>query len=660
LSDKETCTVIFQPSGRRGEVEKGQTVLQAGRDLGVDIEAICGEKRTCGKCKVRVEDGFFERYGVTSSMENVSAWRPVEEKFINGERREEGYRLSCTAKVEGDLVVFVPEESRSAGQVVRKAVTDRLIEVSPSVHTYYVEMESPTLHDPLGDYERVCAALKEQHGLDRPELDYRVLLGMPKTLRDAEWKVSVSIWTGGSAAEIIRVQPGKVDQSIGLAVDVGTTTVAAYLCDLGTGEVLGTDSMMNPQVSYGEDVMSRITYTMSHDDGIKKLQDVIIEGINTIAARVTEAAGCKPDDILDMAVVFNTAMHHCFLGIDPEPLGLSPYAPALHHSINVKARDLKIDFAPGAYVFVLPNEAGFVGADNVGVLIAEEPYNKDDRCLIIDIGTNGELIMGNKDELISSSCATGPALEGAHIRFGMRAAPGAIERIYVNPETKEPRYKVIGKEEWSDEMDPETIGTKGICGSGIIDGVAEIFKAGIIDKTGRFVKEQETERVRKGEDGAEYVIAWANETSIGRDVTITIKDVRSVQLAKGALYAGAKIMMQKLGYEKLDRVVLAGAFGSFIDREEALVIGMYPDVELTKAYAVGNAAGDGARMALLDRNKRIEADEWARKVEYIELSVEGNFEKEFMMAMHLPHMKDKFPELAAALSGENLDDLAKA
>ncbi|GAB4256575.1 MAG: ASKHA domain-containing protein [Thermoleophilia bacterium] len=659
MSEKKMHTVIFQPSGRRGQVEEGKSILQASRELGVEIEAICGEKRTCGKCKVRIEDGFFERYGVESSRNHVSEWRPVEAKFFTEERREQGYRLACVSKIHGDLVVFVPEEARAGGQVVRKAVTDRKINVNPSVRTYYIEMEPPTLHDPLGDYERVCNALKEQHGLDAPLLDYKVLLGMPDTLRAAGWKVSVSIWFGGAAPEIVRIAPGKVDRSIGLAVDVGTTSVAAYLCDLTTGEVLNYDSMMNPQVPYGEDVMSRITYAMSHEDGIHKLQDAIIEGINTIASRITEAVGFTHEDILELAIVFNTAMHHCFLGIYPEHLGLAPYAPALHHSINIKARDLGLKFCPGANVFVLPNEAGFVGADNVGVLIAEEPYNKDDRALIIDIGTNGELIMGNKEKLISSSCATGPALEGAHIKFGMRAAPGAIEKIYINPETKEPRYKVIGKDKWSDEMDPETIGTKGICGSGIIDAVAELFKAGIIDKTGKFVKNQEHPRIRRGDDGDEYVLAWANETSIGRDVTITIKDVRAVQLAKGALYAGAKIMMQKLGYDTLDRVVLAGAFGSFIDREESLVIGMFPDVPVTKAYAVGNAAGDGARMALLDADKRKEADEWARKVEYIELSVEPAFEKEFMMAMHLPHMKDKFPNLKTLLEEEGLGDLIK-
>jgi uncharacterized 2Fe-2S/4Fe-4S cluster protein (DUF4445 family) len=353
-------------------------------------------------------------------------------------------------------------------------------------------------------------------------------------------------------------------------------------------------------------------------------------------------------------------MHHCFLGIYPEHLGLAPYAPALHHSLDVKARDMGLDIAPGAHVFVLPNEAGFVGADNVGVLIAEEPWTKDDRQLIIDIGTNGELIMGNKERLISSSCATGPAFEGAQIHFGMRAAPGAIEKIYINPETKEPRYRVIGKEKWKDELEPEEIGTKGICGSGIIDAVAELFKAGIIDKTGKFLRDLDTPRVRKGEQGDEFVLAWANETSIGRDVSITIKDVRAVQLAKGAMYAGSKIMMQKLGFESLDRVVLAGAFGSYVDREECLAIGMFPDVPIEKAYAVGNAAGDGARMALLDANKRKEADYWARQVTYVELSVEPTFEREFMMAMHLPHMKDKFPNLKAVLKEEGLGELVQA
>jgi uncharacterized 2Fe-2S/4Fe-4S cluster protein (DUF4445 family) len=659
LSDGKQHMVIFQPSGRRGRIADGKSILEASRELGVEIEAICGEKRTCGKCKVRIEDGLFEKFGVVSSPDHVSATKPVEDKFFTPERKAEGYRLACLAEIHGDLVVFVPEEARVGGQIVRKAVTDRKIDVDPSVRTYYVEMTPPTLHDPLGDYERLCDALKEQHGIEMPLLDYKVLLHLADTVRAAAWKVSVSIWSGGAAPEIVRVVPGRVERNIGLAVDVGTTSVAAYLCDLETGEVLGYDSMMNPQVPYGEDVMSRITYSMTHDDGIEKLRGAIVEGVNTLAARVAGAAGFSHEDILELAIVFNTAMHHCFLGLNPEFIGLAPYAPALHHSINIKARDLGLEFCPGANVFVMPNEAGFVGADNVGVLIAEEPWKREDRQLIIDIGTNGELIMGNKDRLVSSSCATGPAFEGAQIKFGMRAAPGAIEKIYINPETKEPRYRVIGKDAWSDEMAPADIGAKGICGSGIIDGVAELFKAGVIEKSGRFRKDVVSRRVRKGENGDEYVVAWAEETSVGRDITMTIGDVRAVQLAKGAMYAGAKIMMGKLGYEALDRVVLAGAFGSFVDREESLVIGMFPDVPVERVHAVGNAAGDGARMALLDANKRREADYWARKIEYLELSIEPTFQRDFSAAMHIPHMKDEFACLATVLAGEGLSGLVE-
>jgi uncharacterized 2Fe-2S/4Fe-4S cluster protein (DUF4445 family) len=659
LSDGKQHMVIFQPSGSRGRIADGKTILEASRELGVEIEAICGEKRTCGKCKVRIEDGLFEKYGVVSSLAHVSAAKAVEDKYFTPERKAEGYRLACTAEIHGDLVVFVPEEARVGGQIVRKAVTDRKIDVNPSVRTYYVEMTRPTLHDPLGDYERLCDALEEQHGVARPLLDYGVLLHLADTVRSAGWKVSVSVWSGGAAPEIVRVVSGRVERSIGLAVDVGTTSVAAYLCDLETGEVLGYDSMMNPQVPYGEDVMSRITYSMTHDDGIEKLRSTIVEGVNTLADRVATAAGFSHEDILELAIVFNTAMHHCFLGLNPEYIGLAPYAPALHHSINIKARDLGLAFCPGANVFVMPNEAGFVGADNVGVLIAEEPWKSDERQLIIDIGTNGELIMGNKDRLVSSSCATGPAFEGAQIKFGMRAAPGAIEKIYINPETKEPRYRVIGKDAWSDEMSPAEVGAKGICGSGIIDGVAELFKAGVIEKSGRFRKDVVSPRVRKGENGDEYVVAWAEETSVGRDITMTIGDVRAVQLAKGAMYAGAKIMMGKLGYDALDRVVLAGAFGSFVDREESLVIGMFPDVPVERVHAVGNAAGDGARMALLDAKKRQEADYWARKIEYLELSIEPTFQRDFSAAMHIPHMKDEFACLATVLAGEGLSGLVE-
>lgn len=632
--------VVFQPSGRRGYINEGVTIKQASQELGVEIEGICGEKATCGKCKVRVEEGFFAKYGVESRGDNLSPLNEAEKKLLTLQQQEDGYRLSCQARIHGDVVVFVPEESRLGKQIVRKAAREIAIELRPSVRKYYVEITPPTLDDALGCWERLQAELDKSFALSGLVIDYQVLRGLQTVMRRDNWKVTVSVWMGG---EVVNVEPGLVEKGYGLAVDVGTTTVAVYLCDLDTGKVVATNSMMNPQVAYGEDVMSRISYSMSRKDGLEIMNQAIIKGINQLAGRAAAAAGIKRSAIIDMTVVGNTCMHHIFLNIDPQYIGRAPFSPALHHSKDVKARDLGIRISPGSYIQILPIEAGFVGADNVGVLIAEEPYNQDDMLLVIDIGTNGELILGNRDKLVSSSCATGPAFEGAEIKFGMRAAPGSIERIKIDPDTKEVRFKVIGKEDWNTDLDD--VGAKGICGSGIIDAVAQLLMAGIIDRTGRFKTGLDTSRLRVGEDGPEFVIAWADETSIGRDIVLCQRDVRNIQLAKGAMYAGVKIMMRHLGVKKVDKIILAGAFGSYIDKESAAVIGLFPDCAPGNIYAVGNAAGDGARIALLNVDKRMEADEVARKVEYIELTVEPDFQKVFTQAMWFPHMKDSFPHL---------------
>ncbi len=641
--------VIFQPSGRRGEVQSGTTLLDAARQLGVDIESICGGKGTCGKCKVRIEEGYFEKDALESRMSHLSPLLDVERKFI---KPEDGpnIRLACKAEIYGDVKIFVPEKSRAGKQVVRKAARELSIPVNPAVKKYFVEFEPPTLHDLTeGDAERLFRKLKEDYGLSGLQIDYPVLKELQDIMRRGEWKITVSVWMN---REIIKVEPGFVEASYGIAVDIGTTTVVGYLCDLNTGKVINTESMMNPQVPYGEDVMSRITYAMTNPEGLKIMQKAIIDGLNEIIEKVSADLRVDGRDgghaIVDMTVVFNTAMHHIFLGFNPEYIGRSPFIPAVQHSLNIKARDLGIKINPSSYIHVLPIEAGFVGADNVGVLIAEEPYNMDEIVLIIDIGTNGELLLGNKKKVCSTSCATGPAFEGAQIKFGMRAAPGAIEKVRIDPVTKEPEYRVIGKADWHTHI--EKIDAKGICGSGIIDAVAEIFKAGIIDKTGRFNMNLNTPRIRRGTDGMpEYVIAWANETSIGMDITITQSDVRAVQLAKAALYAGAKLLMKRMGIERVDKVILAGAFGSYIDKESALTLGMFPDCDINNVYAVGNAAGDGARMALLNVSKRQEADEKARWVEFVEIAVEPEFQKEFMQAMHIPHMKDPFPNLKSLL-----------
>jgi len=632
--------VIFQPSGSRGYVEDGTTIVDASRRLGVELESVCGGQATCGKCKVRIEEGFFERFGIESSMGHLSPIEEREKKFFEKHTELKGYRLSCVTEIRGDVLVFVPEESRKGKQVVRKEATERDIDVNPAVRKYYVELVPATLEDTTGDWERLTEALQEKHGITGLTIDYLALLSLQGTVRKGDWKVTVSVWMG---KEVIAVDPGCVEESYGVAVDVGTTTVAAYLCELSSGKLLASDSMMNPQVTYGEDVMSRITYAMTQKGGLKKMNDAIISGLNRLAGQVAVQAGIKRRDIVDWTIVGNTAMHHIYMNIYPEYIGKAPFPPALHASMDVKARDMGLKISPGAYAHALPIEAGFVGADNVGVLIAEEPYNRDDLMLIIDIGTNGELVLGNREKLISSSCATGPAFEGAHIKYGMRAAPGAIEKVQIDPETKEPRYKVIGKDQWSDEL--KEMGARGICGSGIIDVVAQMYVAGVILKTGRMNIELDHPRMREGEDGWEYVLAWADETAIGQDIAIQQGDIRAVQLAKGAMYAAAKLMMRRLGIDKLDRVILAGAFGSYIDSTQAMIMGLFPDCDLEKVYAVGNAAGDGARIALLNVKKREEANVYARKVEYVELTVEKDFEKQFAQAMYFPHMKDKFPHL---------------
>ncbi len=633
--------VVFQPSGRRGEFDAGTTLMDAARSLGVDIETICGTKHTCGQCKVQVQEGEFAREGITSSMDHVSPLNPDEVKFLK-RVKEPNMRLACVAEVQGDVVVFIPERSRAGRQVVRKAAKELTVDIDPAVKKYYVELIPPTLHDTLGDAERLLDALRDVYGLDKLVIDSNVLREMSKLLRAGEWKVTVSVWRG---TDVQRIEPGFVDEIYGIAVDVGTTTVAAYLTDLKTARVLATESMMNPQVRYGEDVMSRIAYTLEKEDGRELLFGTIRDGLNQIFMNLATQQHLAKEDISEVVLVGNTAMHHLFLNLDVDYLGKAPFPPVIHHSVNVKARDLGFTaLHPATNIHVLPNEAGFVGADNVGVLLAEEPYNQDENLLIIDIGTNGEIIMGNREKLISSSCATGPAFEGAHIKFGMRAAPGAIEKVHISQGGGDVTCQLIASSNRK-----EVLKAKGICGSGIIDAIAEMFRAGVLLRSGRFAKDLTTPRLRNGPDGPEYVLMWADETDLGVDITIVQADVRALQLAKGAMYSACKLMMNRLGITQVDRVILAGAFGSYIDKVQALTIGLFPDCPLEKVYAVGNAAGDGARIALVNAAKRDEADRVAREVEYVELTVEADFERAFMEAMHFPHMKDKFPNLEAAL-----------
>jgi uncharacterized 2Fe-2S/4Fe-4S cluster protein (DUF4445 family) len=510
-------------------------------------------------------------------------------------------------------------------------------------------------------------------------IDYQCLRTLSKTLREAKWQATVSVWND---KEVIQVQPGYHEDSYGAAVDIGSTTVALYLCNLRTGEILAAESEMNPQIVYGEDVMSRIQYTIENPEGLEKLHKAIIATLNKLLKQAVKTANMslrvaqgapkqshdneeiasgtsvprndiKIDDILEMVLVGNSTMHHLVLHLPPKDLGLAPFVPAIHESVDVKARELGLQINPSGNIHVLPTIASFVGADTSGMILAEEPHKQDENWLLIDVGTNAELVFGNRKRLVCTSTPTGPALEGAHVEYGMRAAPGAIERVHIDEKTLEPKYKIVGEENWNEGK------AKGICGSAIIDAVAELFRAEIVDSRGRFRKELKSNRVREGEAGWEYVITWAEETSIGRDIPITQQDVRQIQLAKAALFVAARTLLKRSNLQSPDKIILAGGFGSYIDKEKAMLIGLIPDCALENVYAVGNAAGDGARIALLNIEKRNEIDSVTRKVERFELPTDPEFQNQFMMATSFPHMSEPFEHIAHLIPHRKADPMAK-
>lgn len=668
-------TVILQPSGRRGQVDEGTSVRAAARELGVEIESICAENATCGKCMVLVEEGRFEKYNIDSKRDHLSPMSAEERAYLMRRPKllkDKGWeigqvRLSCQCKVLGDVLINVPEESRGNKQIVRKSASERAIEIKPSIRKYYVSLSPPNLERPIADWERLAKGLETSIGLVRRgeenlprwfdlTIDYQCLRTLSSTLREAKWNVTVSVWQD---KEVIEVQPGYVEDSYGAAVDIGSTTVALYLCNLRTGELLAAESEMNPQIVYGEDVMSRIQYAIEHQDGLQKLHKAVIATLNKLLKQAAKTAQIQTDEILEMVLVGNSTMHHLLLNLHPKHLGLSPFVPAIHSSLDVKARELELQINPSGNIHVLPTIASFVGADTSAMILAEEPHKQDENWLLIDVGTNAELILGNRKRLVCTSTPTGPALEGAHVEYGMRAAPGAIERVQIDEKTLEPKYKVIGVDGWNTDHGEFKGHVKGICGSAIIDSVAELFRVGIVDSRGKFKKNLISNRVRQGENGWEYVVAWAEETSIGRDIPMTQQDVRQIQLAKAALFVAARTLLKRSGLQSPDKIILAGGFGSYIDKEKAMLIGLIPDCELDKVYAVGNAAGDGARIALLNVEKRNEIDSVTRRVERFELPTDPEFQNQFMLATSFPHMSEPFEHISHLIPDRVPDPMAK-
>lgn len=655
----DDALVVFSPSGRRGRFPVGTPVLQAARALGVDIDSVCGGRGLCGRCQVLLSEGEFPKYGVDSRSDHLTGFSETEESYeAQVGKLRVGRRLSCSVKVLGDVVIDVPPDSQVHKQIVRKDAGAYDIELDPVVRMYYTEVQEPSMHDPSGDLRRLLEALEFEWRLDDIQrCDLRVLQDLQPALRKGdEWAVSVAVHNGN---EIIAVWPEFFDSVYGLAVDIGSTTVAAHLCDLSSGQVLASAGVMNPQIRFGEDLMSRVSYVMMNPGGEVDLTRVVREALNDLVAQVCDDAGVDRHNVMDVTFVGNPVMHHLLLGINPFELGGAPFALATDNSVTLWASELELELHKNARAYVLPCIAGHVGADTAGVVLSEKPYLRDEMTLLVDVGTNAEIVLGNRKRLMACSSPTGPAFEGAQISSGQRAANGAVERVRIDPQTLEPKFKVIGCDLWSDEegFDAATaeVGVNGICGSGIIEAIAEMYLAGIINQDG-VIDGRLTERSDRivAEGRTWSYILYRGENTIG----VTQNDVRSIQLAKAALYAGIRLLMDRMRVEEIERIRLAGAFGNHIDVKYAMVLGLIPDCDLANVNSAGNAAGIGARIALLDRKARGEIEETVRQIEKVETAIEPKFQEHFVEAMAIPHKTAPFPNLRQAVDLPAVDHSA--
>ena len=637
--------VVFTPSGKRGSFPIGTSVLQVARELGVDLDSVCGGRGLCGRCQVLCPEGEFPKHNIVASSDHLSESTRVEARYqrIHGDFAD-GRRLGCQATVQGDLVVDVPPDSQVHKQVIRKALEHANMAVNPAVRLYVVDVQEPDMHDPSGDMRRLKLALRQEWQLKDLYAPLPLLKGIQTALRQGQWQVTVAIHED---REILAVWPGFRDKVYGLAIDVGSTTIAGHLVELGSGKVLASSGAMNPQIRFGEDLMSRVSYVMMNPGGDVQMTEAVIHAINELIDDVSNQAEITREDILDISFVANPVMHHLLIGVDPIELGGAPFALVSDEALTLDASSLGVKAHPQAKAYLLPCVAGHVGADTAGVVLSEQPQALDELTLLVDVGTNAEIVLGNKEQMLACSSPTGPAFEGAQISGGQRAAPGAIERVRIDRDTLEPRFSVIGSECWSDDpqfaADTATTGVTGICGSGIIEIVAEMFLAGIIDSDGVIQGNlaARSPRICSNDRTFSYLLYEGDVT-----ICITQNDVRQIQLAKAALYAGVRLLMDRMGVDSVDRIRLAGAFGSHIDVKYAMVIGLIPDCDLSHVSSAGNAAGNGALMALLDRNARQDIEQSVRQIGKVETAVEPDFQQHFVEAMAFPHKTAQFTKLA--------------
>ncbi|NDV00813.1 ASKHA domain-containing protein [Pseudoroseicyclus tamaricis] len=656
--------VVFMPSGKRGRVPAGTKVLAAARQLGVDLDSVCGGRGICSKCQVSPSFGDFPKLGLTAREGALSGINAVEERYDRVRGLKPGRRLGCQAEVQGDMVIDVPPESQVHRQVVRKAADARAIVMDPATKLAYVEVPEPDMHEPSGDFQRLVEALQREWGVERVTAPLPLMARLQPALRKGGWAVTVALHKGhrDEAHRILDIWPGFYEGRLyGLAIDLGSTTIAAHLTDLRDGSVKASVGVMNPQIRFGEDLMSRVSYSMMNEGGAAEMTRVVRAALSELAASLAEEAGITPRDILEAVIVCNPVMHHLLLGIDPVELGQAPFALATSESLSLDAAELGLTgMAEAARLFLLPCIAGHVGADAAGVALAERPDRAEELTLIVDVGTNAEILLGDKDGVLACSSPTGPAFEGAQISSGQRAAPGAIERVEIDAQTKEPRFKVIGCDLWSDDPGfTEAVaatGVTGICGSGIIEAVAEMRMAGLLDARGLIGSAEATGTARSEPQGRTHgYLIHDGSAEGGARVLVTQGDIRAIQLAKSALYAGARLLMDERGVEKVDKVVLAGAFGAHISPKHAMVLGMIPDAPLEKVTSAGNAAGTGARIALCNVSARAEIEALARKIVKVETAIAPRFQEHFVNANAIPHAVDPFPNLATVASLPNVN-----
>ena len=614
--------VVFEPDGNTIITRSGSSIFEAATKAGNSIRFECGGKGKCGKCRVIIND--------TSAVTDMNEY---EEKHLSQSDVNAGYRLACQAIVHRNVSVFVPPESRIESRRIQTSGYEKEIAIDPLIKKIHINMAKPTLTDVMPDYERVVEALHDQHGLAQLDIEYDLLKGLPDVLRKAEWNVTVTIWDG---SRIVAIEDGDTsDRCFGAAMDIGTSKIVVYVIHLGSGETRGVGFIENPQIMFGEDLISRIAHATTNDNGLSALQDLTISGLNEALKDACREAQVSPENLYEATVVGNTAMHHILLGIEPRFIAASPFVPAVRRSMDVNAGRLGIDMNRNGNVHVLPVIAGFVGADAVADVLSSGIHESEDLSLLLDVGTNTELFLGNERDIMSCSCASGPAFEGGHIRHGMKAVTGAIEKISMDPRTYEVEYETIG------DAKP-----RGLCGSAIIDIVAEMFRASLINNSGRLDLRTKTERLRRSDNVSEFMLVSAEESATGREIMITQKDIGEIQLAKAAIYTGCSILMKRKGVTGADlkHVMIAGAFGNYINPENAKAIGLIPDVPSDKMRFLGNTAVTGAKMALISREAREQAEEISKKVRYIELSADPDFKNEFASALFIPHKdKGRFP-----------------